>query len=203
MRTNPNVPLREGVTMFLVPRDTPGFRVGKVFNKSGWRFYQNGEMIFENARVPHANIVGEVNGAYKGRSGDSSGDIFGDLELAANALGLCDAACEQSVELARTKTQGGRPAERTADRSAQDQQNVRAHRSAALIRAARRLRARSESAHAECGLVMNFSTDVIQEVAELNMDIHDAAGYGDANADKTRGATRSSGRISRATRCSG
>jgi alkylation response protein AidB-like acyl-CoA dehydrogenase len=49
--------------MFLVPSDTPGFRIGKVFNKSGWRFYQNGEMIFENARVPHANVVGEVNGA--------------------------------------------------------------------------------------------------------------------------------------------
>ena len=60
-RTDPNAPLRQGTTMFLVPRDTPGFRIGKVFNKSGWRFYQNGEMIFENARVPHANVVGEVN----------------------------------------------------------------------------------------------------------------------------------------------
>ena len=49
---------KQGTTMFLVPRDTPGFRIGKVFNKSGWRFYQNGEMIFENARVPHANVVG-------------------------------------------------------------------------------------------------------------------------------------------------
>jgi hypothetical protein len=76
--------------MFLVPRDTPGFRIGKVFNKSGWRFYQNGEMIFENARVPHANIVGEVGGAVRktgGRGGDTTGgDIFGDLELCANAL---------------------------------------------------------------------------------------------------------------------
>ena len=64
-RTNPNAPLKQGTTMFLVPRDTPGFRIGKVFNKSGWRFYQNGEMIFENARVPHANVVGEVNGAVR------------------------------------------------------------------------------------------------------------------------------------------
>jgi acyl-CoA dehydrogenase len=64
-RSNPNAPLRVGTTMFLVPRDTPGFRIGKVFNKSGWRFYRNGEMIFENARVPHANIVGEVNGAVR------------------------------------------------------------------------------------------------------------------------------------------
>ena len=85
--------------MFLVPRDTPGFRIGKVFNKSGWRFYQNGEMIFENARVPHANVVGEVNGAARksgsrGGGDTTGGDLFGDLELAANALGVCDDACD-------------------------------------------------------------------------------------------------------------
>src|SRR5688572_25095298 len=39
-RTDPSVGIRQGSTMFLVPSDTPGFRVGKVFNKSGWRFYQ-------------------------------------------------------------------------------------------------------------------------------------------------------------------
>jgi alkylation response protein AidB-like acyl-CoA dehydrogenase len=52
-RTDANA-ARQGTTMFLVERDTPGFRIGKVFNKSGWRFYRNGEMIFENAacRMP-------------------------------------------------------------------------------------------------------------------------------------------------------
>ena len=98
--------------MFLVPRDTPGFRIGKVFNKSGWRFYQNGEMIFENARVPHANVVGQVNTSDMktgSAAGDrTGGDIFGDLELAANALGVCDDACEQAMKHARTDD-AGRP----------------------------------------------------------------------------------------------
>ena len=75
-RTDSSVPLKQGTTLFLVPRDTPGFRIGKVFNKSGWRFYQNGEMIFENARVPHANVVGEVNGATR-KSGGQGGDTTG------------------------------------------------------------------------------------------------------------------------------
>ncbi|HKA82072.1 MAG TPA: acyl-CoA dehydrogenase family protein, partial [Xanthobacteraceae bacterium] len=111
-RTDPNAPLKQGTTMFLVPRDTPGFRIGKVFNKAGWRFYQNGEMIFENARVPHANVVGPVNGSdmKTHQAGDrTGGDIFGDLELAANALGVCDDACEMALTLARTRKQGGRP----------------------------------------------------------------------------------------------
>src|SRR6202165_650748 len=111
-RTDPNAPLRQGTTMFLVPRDTPGLRIGKVFNKNGWRFYQNGEMIFENARVPHANVVGEVNGAVRksgSKGGDTTGgDIFGDLELCANALGICDDACQVAMRHARTVKQGGR-----------------------------------------------------------------------------------------------
>ena len=99
-------------------RDTPGFRIGKVFNKSGWRFYQNGEMIFENARVPHANVVGQVNNSdmKTQAAGDrTGGDIFGDLELAANALGVCDDACEQAMKHAQHRQAGRRAAVRAAD----------------------------------------------------------------------------------------
>ena len=81
VRTDPTVPISQGTTMMMVPRGTPGFRHGKVFNKSGWRFYQNAELIFENARVPMTNLIGEVNGALRRREGEVGGDIFGDLEL--------------------------------------------------------------------------------------------------------------------------
>ena len=147
-RTDATVPLKQGTTMFLVPCDTPGFRIGKVFNKSGWRFYQNGEMIFENARVPHANVVGEVGGAVKktgGRGGDTTGgDIFGDLELCANALGICDDACATAMKYAKTAQQGGQAAVRAAERAAASQQDVHADRGAALVRAAGGLGARHE-----------------------------------------------------------
>ena len=184
VRTNPNVPASEGTTQFLVPSDTPGFRVGKVFNKSGWRFYQNAELIFENARVPHANLVGEVNGALKRRTGGSSGDLFGDLELAANALGVCEAACEQALHLARTKMQGGK--------LLQEQQVVqlKINKMHMLTEALRSFVLRVACEHdqkvrsANAGLAMNFSTDVIQDVTELNMDIHDSAGCMDVGAEK-------------------
>src|SRR5258708_5331496 len=109
-RTDPNAPLKQGTTMFLVPRDTPGFRTGKVYNKSGWRFYQNGEMIFENARVPHANVVGEVNGAARKSGGagrDTTGrDLFGDLDVAAHPLGRCERIWEVLPPHARRAPQG-------------------------------------------------------------------------------------------------
>src|SRR5262249_19076465 len=181
-RTDPNAPLRQGTTMFLVPRDTPGFRIGKVFNKSGWRFYQNGEMIFENARVPHANVVGPVNGsplpqAGTGVAGDrTGGDLFGDLELAANALGVCDDACELALTHARTARQGGKPLF--------EQQLVQLRSTGLLVLpgAVRSMVMRvawehDRKQHAPtAGLCMNFSTDVIQEVTELDLDIPAASG---------------------------
>jgi alkylation response protein AidB-like acyl-CoA dehydrogenase len=188
-RTDTSVPLKQGTTMFLVPRDTPGFRIGKVFNKSGWRFYQNGEMIFENARVPHANVVGEVNGATRksgGQGGDTTGgDLFGDLELAANALGICDDACESALRHARTATQGGQPL------FAQQNVQLQINRMYMLTEALRAFVLRVAWEHdmkihsANAGLAMNFSSDAVQEVAELYMEVRGLDGaHMDPHADK-------------------
>src|SRR6476469_630503 len=186
-RTDPTVPLKQCITMFLVPSDTPGCRIGKVFNKSGWRFYQNGEMIFENARVPHANVVGAVSGSdmKTQQAGDrTGGDLFGDLELAANALGVCDDACGMALRLARTKKQGGRLL------FEQQVVQLKLNRMHLLTEALRSfvMRVAWEHDHkmhsANPGLCMNFSTDVIQEVSEINLDLHADAGVMDARADK-------------------
>jgi acyl-CoA dehydrogenase len=182
-RTNRNVSVREGVTTFLVPRDTAGFRVGKVFNKSGWRFYQNTELIFENARVPHANVVGEVNGGERKTS--SGGDPFGDLEYSANALGVCDAACEQALGLIKSRSQAGR---RLFE---QELVQLNINRMHALTEALRSfvLRVAWEYdcglASGNGGLVMNYAAEAVQQVAELNQEIHATGGdVMDAQAEK-------------------
>ena len=182
-RTNPDVTIREGTTVFLVPHDTPGFRVGKIFNKSGWRFYQNAELIFDNARVPHANVVGEVHGGVKVRSGAAA--EFGDFELAANALGVCEAACEYAMAYAKKERKAGKPL--------YDHQLVqlKLNEMHGLTEALRSyvLRTAWEMDHHLQGvnavLVMNYATTIIQRVTTLNLDIH-AAGGGriDAMADK-------------------
>ncbi len=174
-RTDPDAPLRQGSTLFLVPRDTPGFRVGKVFDKSGWRFYQNAELIFENARVPHANIVGQVNGGVRARSADTSD--FGDLELAANALGICEAAVEMAASHIRTRRHGGRA---LIEHQAIQLKVVEMHmltealRSYVMRVAWERDRALPDASNNV--LVMNYSCDVSQRVTQLNMDIHGATG---------------------------
>jgi len=186
-RSDPSKSVKEGVTMFLVPRDTPGFRSGKVFNKSGWRFYQNAELIFENARVPQANVVGQQSGGHGGldKGERTGGDLFGDLELAANALGVCTSACESAMTLAKSRTQGGKPL------IEQQTVQLKLGRMHMLTEALRSYVLRVAWEHdrklpsTNGGFVMNFSTDVIQEVTQLNMELHGACGFTmDAHANK-------------------
>jgi butyryl-CoA dehydrogenase len=171
-RTDPDVSVKQGTTMFLVPRDTPGFRSGKVFNKSGWRFYQNTELIFENARIPDENVVGSVNRKDTKRSREAPGlDPFGDLEYTANALGVAQSACDQALATIRRRQQGGH--------QLCDQQHIqiKLNRMLIMTEALRSFILRAAWEHdnkirsTNGALVMNFSTDVIQEVTEFNLEI--------------------------------
>jgi alkylation response protein AidB-like acyl-CoA dehydrogenase len=182
-RTNFDVPAREGSTVFLVPLGTPGFRIGKVFNKAGWRFYQNAELVFEDARLPHTNVVGEVNGGTRVRSGASA--EFGDLELAANALGICDAACESAMRFAKKHRRGGKL---VYDHQLVQLKLNEMHMLTETLRSFV-LRTAWEMDNRQHGvgpiLVMNYSQTIVQRVTELNMAIHGADGaYMDATADK-------------------
>ncbi len=182
-RTNPNVTMRDGTTVFLVPQGTPGFRVGKIFNKNGWRFYQNAELVFEDARVPHENVVGEIHGGVKVKSG-AAGE-FGDFELAANALGVCDAACESAMQFTAAERRAGK---RLRDHQIVQLQLNEMHALTETLRSFV-MRTAWEMDHRLQGvnavLLMNYSTTVIQRVTELNLEIHGAAGgYIDALAEK-------------------
>ena len=184
-RTNPDVPVSQGTSVFMVPVGTPGFRIGKVSNKSGWRFYQNAELIFEDARVPHANLLGEVNGGARARQRGGVAE-FNDFELACNALGVCDDACETALKLARTKRRGGRlliEHQTVQSKIAEMHMLTEALRSF-VMRIAREID-RAACGAANIVLLMNFSGDVIQRVTALNMAIHVTAGGSmSAHADK-------------------
>ena len=156
-----------------MPIDTPGLRVGKVFNKNGWRFYQNAELIFENARVPHANIVGNVHEGYKTRGGG-----FGDLELSANALGICEAAVEMAMGHARTRWDGSRyfKENQTVQLMISEMHMFTEALRSFVMRVASESDVLAGKHTSNNVLLANFATDVVQRVTALNIDMHVGAG---------------------------
>ena len=60
-RTDPEAKGSRAITMFIVEKGTPGFRVGRVLDKTGWRSSDTAELVFEDCRVPVENVLGEEN----------------------------------------------------------------------------------------------------------------------------------------------
>jgi len=185
-RTDPAAAVGAGTSIFAVPVDTPGLSVGKVFNKSGWRFYQNAELIFENARVPQENLLGEVNSGFKPRGNRNT--KFSLLEYAANAVGVCDAAVEMATRCVKSVRRGGG---RLADQQIVQLQLSEMHMQTEALRSfVMRLAAESDATsphHPPHGhLLMNFATVAIQKVCYANLAIHGCAGGSamHAGADK-------------------
>ena len=50
-----------GISIFIVEKGTPGFRVGRALKKSGWLSSDTAELVFENCRIPAANLLGTEN----------------------------------------------------------------------------------------------------------------------------------------------
>jgi len=95
-----------GITAFVVERGTPGFRGGKKENKLGMRASETAEMIFEDCRVPKANILGKVGDGFRQAMKILDG---GRISIAALSLGIAKGSYEAAAKYAKERHQFGQP----------------------------------------------------------------------------------------------
>ena len=94
------------ITAFIVPADTPGFSVGRLEEKLGLHASATGELLFDGARVPAANVLGERGEGFRTFLKILDG---GRISIGALAVGLAQAALDASIPYAQTREQFGRP----------------------------------------------------------------------------------------------
>jgi alkylation response protein AidB-like acyl-CoA dehydrogenase len=95
-----------GITAFVVEADRPGFSVGKLEHKLGIRGSPTGQPIFNDVRVPEANVIGEVNRGFKVAMSTLDRSRLG---VAAQALGIAQGATDYAAAYARERRQFGQP----------------------------------------------------------------------------------------------
>jgi alkylation response protein AidB-like acyl-CoA dehydrogenase len=95
-----------GITAFVVERGTPGFKGGKKENKLGMRASETAELIFEDCRVPKANILGKVGDGFKQAMKVLDG---GRISIAALSLGIAKGSMEAAVKYSKEREQFGQP----------------------------------------------------------------------------------------------
>src|SRR4029078_768092 len=92
----------KGISAFIVDATTPGVTKGKKELKLGIHASDTREIAFQNARVPAANLLGEHNKGYTVALATLGGGRIG---IAAQALGIAQAALEASVRYAGERRQ--------------------------------------------------------------------------------------------------
>ena len=95
-----------GITAFVVERGTPGFSGGKKENKLGMRSSETAEMIFDQCRIPEANVLGEVGEGFIQAMKILDG---GRISIASLALGMAKGALETATQYAKEREQIGQP----------------------------------------------------------------------------------------------
>ena len=95
-----------GITAMVVERGTPGFRGGKKENKLGMRASETAELVFEDCRVPAANVLGEVGEGFIQAMKILDG---GRISIAALSLGIARGAFDAARNYAKQREQFGQP----------------------------------------------------------------------------------------------
>jgi len=106
--TNPE-DKRKGMSCFIVPKGTPGLSVGDHFMKMGIRASQTSEIIFKDCRIPKENLVGKPGDGLK--IAMSCLD-HGRIGIAAQAVGIAQAALDEALAYSKQRIQFGKPISR-------------------------------------------------------------------------------------------
>ena len=95
----------KGISAFLVPKETPGFSVGKHENKLGIRTSSTTELVFTDCLIPAEALLGQEN---RGLSIALATLDCGRVGIAAQAVGIAEAALDEAVRYSKERTQFGK-----------------------------------------------------------------------------------------------
>lgn len=96
----------KGLSAFIVPGDAPGLKVGEHLNKMGIRGSLTAEVVLKDCRIPKENLLGKEGEGFKIAMMTLDGGRIG---IAAQALGIAQAALDESIKYSKERVQFGKP----------------------------------------------------------------------------------------------
>ncbi len=174
-KTDPTAKGSRGISIFIVEKGTPGFRVGRTLKKSGWLCSDTAELVFENCRIPAANLLGAENKGFYQIMRNFQNER---MVLGAQAMGEAARAIEMTVQYVRDRKAFGATLwdkqairQRLAMRAAQ----VEAGR--ALVYHAAWLDAQGKDCVKEVSMVKALCGELVNEVMYDCQQFHGGFGY--------------------------
>jgi alkylation response protein AidB-like acyl-CoA dehydrogenase len=164
-----------GITAFLVDRGSRGFTVGKKEDKLGIRASSTCELLFEDCRVPAANVLGEVGKGYKVAIETLN---EGRIGIGAQMIGLAQGALDHTIKYTRERKQFGKA---IGEFQAVQHQIARAatelEAARLLVYNAARLRDAGLPFLTEAAMCKIFSSEVAERTASLAVNLFGGNGF--------------------------
>ncbi|MDF1733316.1 MAG: acyl-CoA dehydrogenase family protein, partial [Minwuia sp.] len=168
-------PRHKGISLFIAEKG-PGFSTGRKLKKLGYKGIDSAELVFEDYRVPAANLIGGVPG--QGFRQTVGGLELGRINIAARGVGVAQAALDRAVEYAQVRETMGKPiAEHQAIQLKLGEMATRCRAARLLTEDAARAYDRGERCDMEAGMAKLFASETALENATECMRIHGAYGY--------------------------
>ncbi|MFI5346210.1 MAG: acyl-CoA dehydrogenase family protein [Elusimicrobiota bacterium] len=164
-----------GITCLLVDKGTPGFTSGKKEKKMGLRASDTRELVFQNAKIPKSQVLGQVGGGFKIAMSQLDAGRIG---IAAQAVGIGMAALEEAVAYAKQRKQFGKKLaefQLTQAKIADMATNLEAAR--LLVYRAASLQARGEKCTKEASMAKSFASRAANKACFDAVQIHGGNGY--------------------------
>jgi butyryl-CoA dehydrogenase len=166
---------KEGITAFVVERETEGFRLGTKERKMGIRGTTGYELVFEDARVPAENRLGEEGQGLKVALAALG---VGRIGIAAACVGLARSALEHAGRYALQRTQFGRPiGDQELIQGMLAEMAVGVEGSRLLTWRAARMRDAGEQIASASSMAKWHASDVAMRVTTDAVQIYGGAGY--------------------------
>ena len=166
---------KRGISAFIVPTDTPGYRVASVEKKLGQKASDTCQIVFENLRLTPDLLLGEEGQGYKIALANLEGGRIG---IAAQAVGMARAAYEAALAYAQERQSFGRPiiehqavAFRLADMA------TRIHGAELMVLEAAALRDAGRPCLKEAAMAKLTASEMAEKVCSDAIQIHGGYGY--------------------------
>ena len=175
-RTNPEIKGASGISAFIVEKGTPGLSLGKIDKKMGQKGAHTCDVIFENCRVPAANIIGGKEGV--GFKTAMKVLDKGRLHISAICVGAAERMLDDALRYAMERKQFGQPIaefQLVQAMLADSRAEIYAARSMVLDAARRRDDKQDVSTEASCCKL--FASEMCGRVADRAVQIFGGAGY--------------------------
>jgi len=174
-KTDPNAKGSRGITMFIVEKDMPGFRVGRALKKMGWFCSDTAELVFDNCRVPAENVLGEVNHGFYAIMKNFQNER---TVLGAQAIGEASKAIELTLDYVKVrKAFGGVLWDKQAIRQRLSERMAQVEAGRQLVYHAAWLDAQGIECTKEVSMVKAYCGELVNKVMYDCQQFHGGFGY--------------------------